>query len=152
MSTVTRRTFLSTPGRDALQPWTAIVDLLTHGKTGSARSELLAVGGVAASVIAEYRRGKTIRRSASTRPAGQIITVTGAVISQQEMQERERLFSRIRRGDKKAATELWETRRAWVMRGGGKGVVGREGAQRDEARRSVAHEGAAAPSLTKEAT
>jgi len=107
---------------------------------------------MAATVIAEYRREKTIRRSASTRPAGQIITVTGAVVSQQETQERERLFSRIRRGDKKAATELWETRRAWVMRGGGKGVVGREGAQRDEARRSVAHEGAAAPSLTKEAT
>lgn len=53
MSTVTRRTFRSTPGRDALQTWTAIVDLLTHGKTGNARSELLAVGGVVASVIAD---------------------------------------------------------------------------------------------------
>ena len=82
---------------------------------------------MAATVIAEYRRGKTIRRRASTRPAGQIITVTGAVVSQQETQERERLFSRIRRGDKKAATELWETRRAWVATGAqGEVVRGRE--------------------------
>lgn len=53
MSTVASRTFRSTPQRDALQTWTAIVDLLTQGKTGSARTELLAVGGVAASVIAD---------------------------------------------------------------------------------------------------
>ena len=53
MTTVVRRTFRSNPQRDALQTWTAIVDLLTQGKTGAARTELLAVGGVAASVIAE---------------------------------------------------------------------------------------------------
>jgi len=53
MSTVTRRVFRSTPGRDALQTWTAIVDLLTHGKAGTTRSELLAVCGVAACVIAD---------------------------------------------------------------------------------------------------
>ncbi len=53
MSTVASRAFRSTPQRDALQTWTAIVDLLTQGKTGDARSELLAVGGVAASVIAD---------------------------------------------------------------------------------------------------
>ena len=53
MSTVVRRTFRSTPHRDALRTWTAIVDLLTHGKSGEARTELLAVGGVAASVIAD---------------------------------------------------------------------------------------------------
>ena len=70
---------------------------------------------VAATVMAEYRRGKTIRRMAATRPAGQIITVTGAVISQQEMQERERLFQRIRAGDGQAARELWRTRRAWII-------------------------------------
>jgi hypothetical protein len=53
MTTVARRTFRSNPQRDALQTWTAIVDLLTQGKTGAARTELLAVDGVAASVIAE---------------------------------------------------------------------------------------------------
>ena len=65
MSTVTRRTFLSTPGRDALQTWTAIVDLLTHGKTGSARSELLAVGGVACLVCAVV--SSPLRGSAGAR-------------------------------------------------------------------------------------
>jgi hypothetical protein len=53
MTTVARRTFRSTPGRDALQTWTAIVDLLTRGKTGPARNEMLAVAGVAASTIAD---------------------------------------------------------------------------------------------------
>jgi hypothetical protein len=53
MSTVASRTFKSTPGRDAARTWTAIVDLLTQGKTGQARSELLAAAGVAASVIAD---------------------------------------------------------------------------------------------------
>src|SRR3546814_12957859 len=45
--------FSSTPQRDAHQTWTAIVDLLTQGNTGAARSDLLAVSGVAASVIAD---------------------------------------------------------------------------------------------------
>ncbi|MGV8838816.1 MAG: hypothetical protein ACWA6X_00785 [Bauldia sp.] len=53
MSTVASRTFRSTPGRDALQTWHAIVDLLTQGRTGAARDELLSVAGVAASVIAD---------------------------------------------------------------------------------------------------
>lgn len=53
MSTVASRTFRSTPQRDALQTWTAIVDLLVQGKTGAARTELLAAEGVAASVIAD---------------------------------------------------------------------------------------------------
>lgn len=53
MTTVASRTFRSTPGRDALATWTAIVDLLTKGQIGAARTELLAVGGVAASVIAD---------------------------------------------------------------------------------------------------
>src|SRR3546814_5263395 len=53
MSTVASRTFKSTPERDASRTWTAIVDLLTQGKTGDARTELLAVTGVAASVIAD---------------------------------------------------------------------------------------------------
>ena len=53
MTTVASRTFRSTPQRDALMTWTAIVDLLTQGKTGAARTELLAVAGVAASLIAD---------------------------------------------------------------------------------------------------
>ena len=53
MSTVASRTFRSTPGRDALETWTAIVNLLTKGVASAARNELLAVGGVAASVIAD---------------------------------------------------------------------------------------------------
>ncbi len=53
MSTIASRTFRSTPQRDALQTWIAIVDLLTQDKTSAARTELLAVAGVAASVIAD---------------------------------------------------------------------------------------------------
>ena len=54
MVTVARRTFRSTPERSALATWTAIVDLLTQGKTGEARAELLSVAGVAASIIADH--------------------------------------------------------------------------------------------------
>ena len=53
MSTVASRTFKSTPGRDAARTWTSIVDLLTRGKEGDKRRELLAVAGIAASVIAD---------------------------------------------------------------------------------------------------
>lgn len=53
MSTVASRIFKSTPQRDAAGTWTAIVDLLTQGKVDAARSELLAVAGVAASVITD---------------------------------------------------------------------------------------------------
>ena len=53
MITVARRTFRSTPHRDAMETWHAIVDLLTQGKTGTARTELVAVAGIAASVIAD---------------------------------------------------------------------------------------------------
>jgi hypothetical protein len=53
VSTVASRTFASTPKRDAAQTWAAIVDLLTQGRSGAARNELLAVSGVAASIIAD---------------------------------------------------------------------------------------------------
>lgn len=53
MSTVASRTFRSTPGRDALLTWHAIVALLTQDKASAARDELLAVDGIAASVIAD---------------------------------------------------------------------------------------------------
>ena len=54
MITVARRTFRSTPERGALATWTAIADLLTQGKSGEARTELLDVAGVAASIIADH--------------------------------------------------------------------------------------------------
>ena len=53
MTTVASRTLKSTPERDATQTWIAIVDLLTQGKAGAARTELLAIAGIAASVIAD---------------------------------------------------------------------------------------------------
>jgi hypothetical protein len=53
MSTVASRTFASTPRRDAAQTWAAIVELLTQGRSGAARTELLAVSGVAANIIAD---------------------------------------------------------------------------------------------------
>ena len=53
MSTIARRPFSSTPKRDAAETWSAIVDLLTRGRNGPARNELLAVSGVAASIIAD---------------------------------------------------------------------------------------------------
>ncbi|MEA3015198.1 MAG: hypothetical protein QOD42_3743 [Sphingomonadales bacterium] len=53
MSTVASRTFRSSPQRDAGETWNAIVELLTQGRTGEARTELLSVAGVAASVIAD---------------------------------------------------------------------------------------------------
>ena len=54
MTTVARRTFRSTPARDALTTWSAIVELLTRGIDGAARTELLDVSGIAASVIADH--------------------------------------------------------------------------------------------------
>ena len=53
MSTVASRTFRSTPWRDAHMTWTEIVELLTEGNSGAVRTELLAVAGIAASVIAD---------------------------------------------------------------------------------------------------
>lgn len=53
MSTVASRTFKSTPEREAGKTWSAIVDLLTQGKLSDARTELLAVAGVATSIIAD---------------------------------------------------------------------------------------------------
>lgn len=53
MTTVVRRTFRSTPHREALETWHAIVDLLTPGRAGAARAELLAVTGTAASIVAD---------------------------------------------------------------------------------------------------
>lgn len=53
MTTVASRRFVSVPQRDAASTWRAIVDLLTAGKASPARTELLAVSGVAASIITD---------------------------------------------------------------------------------------------------
>ncbi|MGB6053965.1 MAG: hypothetical protein WBG17_01865 [Burkholderiaceae bacterium] len=53
MTTVVSRTFRSTPHRDAMDTWDAIVELLTKGKDTTARKELRAVVGIASSVIAD---------------------------------------------------------------------------------------------------
>lgn len=53
MSSVASRTFRSSPHRDAGTTWDAIVDLLTQGRQGAARTELLAVRGIASSIIAD---------------------------------------------------------------------------------------------------
>jgi hypothetical protein len=53
VTTVTRRTFRSSPHRAAADTWRAIVELLTQGRSGDARSELVAVDGIATSIIAD---------------------------------------------------------------------------------------------------
>lgn len=53
MTNVARRTFRSSPHRNAHDTWCAIVDLLTRGQDNSDRMELLSVAGIAASVIAD---------------------------------------------------------------------------------------------------
>jgi hypothetical protein len=52
MSTVARRTF-STPVRDALSTWNAIVDVLAPGASHPARKELTSVAGIAASIVSD---------------------------------------------------------------------------------------------------
>lgn len=53
MSTVASRTFRSSPHRDASATWELIVELLTQGKSGEARSELQAVTGIVSSLISD---------------------------------------------------------------------------------------------------
>lgn len=53
MSTVASRTFRCTPHRDSMDTWLAIVDLLTRGESAGAKATMLAVKGIAASVIAD---------------------------------------------------------------------------------------------------
>ena len=53
MTTVVSRTFRSTPYRNAFQTWTTISDLLTRGNNTAESQELAAVGGIAASLIAD---------------------------------------------------------------------------------------------------
>ena len=53
MSTVASRTLISTPQRDAHRTWEAVVNLLIQSQSCDAREELNAVGGIAASIIAD---------------------------------------------------------------------------------------------------
>jgi hypothetical protein len=52
MATVARRTFSSSPQRDALDTWNEIVSLLTHSNA-DARVELKSVAGIAGSIIGD---------------------------------------------------------------------------------------------------
>ncbi len=52
MATVARRTFSSSPKRDALATWGEIVALLTHSNS-DARAELESVSGIAGSIIGD---------------------------------------------------------------------------------------------------
>lgn len=53
MTTVFSRTFRSIPHRTAYDTWAAIVGILTKGASGAKREELMAVAGIAASIIAD---------------------------------------------------------------------------------------------------
>lgn len=53
MTTVASRVIRSSPHRDTAGTWDLIVDLLTQGQQGAARTELMSVAGVASSIIAE---------------------------------------------------------------------------------------------------
>lgn len=53
MATVVSRTFRSTPHRNGIKTWEAIVELLTHGKSNDDRRELLSISGIAASLITD---------------------------------------------------------------------------------------------------
>jgi hypothetical protein len=52
MATVARRTFQSSPHRDTLATWDAIIELLTKTNT-DARNELKSVAGIASSIIGD---------------------------------------------------------------------------------------------------
>jgi hypothetical protein len=53
MTTVASRTIRSSPFRDSVATWQTIVDLLTRGKPGTTRDELLSIVGIASSLMIE---------------------------------------------------------------------------------------------------
>ena len=53
MTTVASRIIRSSPFRDSVETWRTIVELLTQKKQGATRDELLAIIGIASSVILE---------------------------------------------------------------------------------------------------
>lgn len=54
MSSVVSRHFVSSPSRDASETWRAIVAMLTRDRMSTDRDELLAITGVASSIIADH--------------------------------------------------------------------------------------------------
>ena len=52
-ATVVKRVVRGPPHRDSVETWDFIVQLLTQGKTSAKRDELLAVAGVASSILTE---------------------------------------------------------------------------------------------------
>ncbi|HEX04707.1 MAG TPA: hypothetical protein ENH10_06055 [Bacteroidetes bacterium] len=52
-ATIASRVIRSSPYQDSAGTWNIIVDLITRGIDGPARSELLAVSGIAGSIIAD---------------------------------------------------------------------------------------------------
>ncbi|MBD9395348.1 hypothetical protein [Acidovorax sp. ACV01] len=52
-ATVVKRVVRGSPHRDSVETWDFIVELLTQGKSGPKRDELLSVAGVASSILTE---------------------------------------------------------------------------------------------------
>lgn len=52
-ATVVKRVVRGSPHRDAVETWDFIVELLTQGKSGAKRDELLSVVGVASAILTE---------------------------------------------------------------------------------------------------
>lgn len=52
-ATVVKRVVRGSPHRDSVETWDFIVGLLTQGKSGPKRDELLSVAGVASSILTE---------------------------------------------------------------------------------------------------
>ena len=52
-ATVVKRIVRGPPHRDSVETWDFIVDLLTQGRSGAKRDELLSVAGVASSILTE---------------------------------------------------------------------------------------------------
>ena len=51
----------------------------------------------------------------SQRP-GVVVTIAGTELPEEEIRERTRLFAGARKGQHAAVKELWETRKAWIVR------------------------------------
>lgn len=52
-ATVVKRVVRGSPHRDSVETWDFVVDLLTQGKSGAKRDELLSVAGIASSILTE---------------------------------------------------------------------------------------------------
>ena len=52
-ATVVKRVVRGSPHRDSVETWDFVVDLLTQGKSGAKRDELLSVAGIASSILTD---------------------------------------------------------------------------------------------------